>query len=113
MDVRFVKYGRILVVEVDGHMDGTSAGDFEMAITPTIPDVDQGMICDLSGVPYVSSAGLRVILIVAKRLSKQNAMFSVCGLSANVAEVFRISGFNKIISIYQSREEALAETSRK
>ena len=113
MDVKFVKYGRILVVEIDGRIDGTSASDLESAITSAISDADQGMICDLSGAPYVSSAGLRVILIVAKRLLKQNAMFSVCGLSANVAEVFRVSGFSKIIDIYQSRDEALAETSRK
>ena len=100
MEVRFVRIGQILIAEVDGRMDGTSARDLETAVTSAISDADQGMICDLSGVPYVSSAGLRVILIVAKRLLKQNAMFSVCGLSANVAEVFRISGFSKIISIY-------------
>ena len=59
MDVRFVRNGQILIAEVDGRINGTSASDLESAVTSAIPDADQGMICDLSCVPYVSSAGLR------------------------------------------------------
>lgn len=66
-------------------------------------------MCDLSGVSYVSSAGLRAVLVVAKRLSKDGYAFSVCGHSGPVAEVFRISGFEKIIFMHANQEDALAE----
>ena len=110
MDVRITKTGQIVIAEVDGRIDGTSAAELDTKVGAVIPDADQGLICDLSGVSYVSSAGLRVILIIAKRLSNQNSAFSICGLSEQVNEVFRISGFHKIVSIYKTREEALVET---
>lgn len=108
MDFGIKNDGQIVIAEINGRIDGTTVDEFEGAVTSAIPDENRDVICDFSGVTYVSSAGLRAILIIAKRFSKQSTMFSICGLSEPVAEVFRISGFNKIIRIYKSREDALA-----
>ena len=112
MDIRFDKNSEVLVAEVGGRLDGNSASELETAISEFDSETNQDLICDLTGVSYVSSAGLRVILILAKRYQKRNSAFSLCGLDKNVKEVFQISGFYRIISIYANREEALAETSR-
>ncbi len=109
MDLKILQDGQALIAEIDGRIDGATAHDFEGKVTSSIPDDGHAVICDLSGVSYVSSAGLRAILLIAKRLSKQNASFSICGLSEPVAEVFRISGFDKIIRVHKSRKDALAE----
>lgn len=109
MDAKISKVGNVLVAEIEGRIDGVTAREFEDAVTSAIPDGGSPLVCDLSSVSYVSSAGLRSILVIAKRLSKADASFSICGLSGSVAEVFRVSGFDKIIKAHASREDALAD----
>ena len=109
MDCRASRDGHAVVVEVEGRIDGATAGDLENSMMAEIEETDKVVVCDLSGVSYVSSAGLRAILVVAKRLSKQAVEFSICGLNGPVAEVFHISGFDRIFKVYEKREEALAE----
>ncbi len=111
MEAKVSMVGYVLVAEIEGRIDGVTAREFEEAVTSAIPEGGSPVICDLSSVSYVSSAGLRSILVIAKRLSKANASFSVSGLTGSVAEVFRISGFDKIIKTYQSREDAVANAS--
>ena len=66
------------------------------------------MVLDFEGISYISSAGLRVVLLVAKTLQKQNAKMAVCSLSDSIREIFEISGFDKIIPVHGSRADALA-----
>ena len=110
MDCRASRDGHAVVVEVEGRIDGATAGDLENSMMAEVEDTDKVVVCDLNGVSYVSSAGLRAILVVAKRLSKQSVEFSICGLNGPVAEVFHISGFDRIFKVYEKREEALAES---
>ena len=69
---------------------------------------DNTVVMDLEGLSYISSAGLRVILLIAKTLRKRNADLILCSLSDPIREVFEISGFDKIIPVHASREQALA-----
>ena len=108
MDLNIARNGNVLIAEVSGRIDGITAREFEDAVSTAITDEDQSVICDLSAVPYVSSAGLRAVLVIAKRLSKGGTKFSVCGLQEPVAEVFRVSGFDKIVRTHGNREEALS-----
>lgn len=109
MEVKCSMAGNVLVAEVEGRIDGVTARDFEEAVTSAIADEAKPVVCDFSSVSYVSSAGLRSVLVIAKRLSKADLSFSVCGLNGTVAEVFRISGFDKIIKSHETREDALAD----
>jgi len=111
MDTRISMVGNVLVAEIDGRIDGVTAREFEETVTSEISNREGPVVCDLSSVSYVSSAGLRSILVIAKRLSKAGAPFSVCGLSGPVAEVFRVSGFDKIIKAHENRQDALAAVS--
>ena len=63
---------------------------------------------DLEHLSYISSAGLRVILLVAQQLQGRAVKFSVCSLPESVREVFQISGFDQIISTYATRASALS-----
>ena len=54
---------------------------------------------------YISSAGLRAILLTAKNLQKRGAGFGICTLAPPIREVFAISGFDKIISTYETKDE--------
>jgi len=97
-----------LILKPNGRVDGQNALDFQSAIDSTIGDSSLAVILDLSELDYISSAGLRVILLLAKTLRSRSVQFSMCAISDSVKEVFEISGFGKIIATHDSREEALA-----
>jgi anti-anti-sigma factor len=70
--------------------------------------IDQGkhkMVFDLSRLEYVSSAGLRIFLVVAKKLKGLNGELSLAGLQGNIKEVLEISGFPSILPCYDSMDD--------
>lgn len=66
------------------------------------------LLLDFSDVSYVSSAGLRVVLIGAKAARAANGGFAVFGVTPSVRTVFKVSGFDRIVSIVDTEAEALA-----
>lgn len=65
------------------------------------------VLVDLTGVHYISSAGLRVLLALAKDINRRQGVLRLCGLTETVREVFDIAGFSQIFQIYPTQEEAL------
>ena len=98
--------GTLLIVKAEGRLDGISAREFDDAMRSKISEKDSVVIMDLEKLSYISSAGLRVILMTAKTLQKRNAKLLLCSLSEPIREVFEISGFDKIIPIHTTRGEA-------
>ncbi len=98
----------ILSAAVDGRIDGSNVVEFEEAVRAAIQDSDRAVIMDFEKLAYISSAGLRAILLTAKSLQGRNAKLMLCSLSERINEVFEISGFDKILPIYKSRAEAIA-----
>jgi anti-sigma B factor antagonist len=64
-------------------------------------------VIDLSHLEYVSSSGLRVFLLAAKRLHSAEGKIVLCSLKEHVRQVFDLAGFSSILSIYGSRDDAL------
>ena len=108
MEIHADREGGSLIARAEGRVDGTNARDFEDALQATISENDHVLILDFEALSYISSAGLRVILLVAKTLQSRGGKCMVCSLSDSIKEVFEISGFDKIIPTYTSRSEALA-----
>ena len=107
MDIRTTREGANLIVDVEGRVDGTNAADFQAALDGAVQPTDKGVIMDMAGLQFIASAGLRAILMTAKALQKQDARLLGCSLSATVRDVFEISGFDRIVAIYDSRADAL------
>ncbi len=108
MAVTSERQGGTLIAHVEGRVDGSNAREFQGDLESAINDDDRIVVLDLAQLSYISSAGLRVILMVAKTLQRQQAKFAVCGLSEMIREVFQVSGFDKIIPTHNSKEDALA-----
>ncbi len=108
MGVTTERQGDTLIAKTEGRVDGANAREFQVALEAAIDASERAVILDLEQLSYISSAGLRVILLVARTLRSQKAKFAVCSLSEPIREVFEISGFDKIISIHRSQAEALA-----
>lgn len=98
----------MLTVQVEGRLDGSTVTRFEEVIVAEMDDGERAVLLDCEKLSYMGSTGIRAVLILAKALSSRNAGFALCSLSEPVREVFRISGFDRIVAIYPSRTEALA-----
>jgi anti-anti-sigma factor len=96
-----------LVVALDGRLDTNSSAALE---TSLVADLDAGakaVVVDFTKLAYISSAGLRVLLMTAKRIKGSGGKLALCALGPNIQEVFKVSGFDKILSVVPSRAEAL------
>lgn len=95
------------IISLEGKMDAISAPEFEDKMGEWIEQGGASFIINLGEVNYMSSAGLRSILIVAKRLKEQDGKLIFVDLREEVQKIFRISGFSSMIPTYGSLEEAL------
>ena len=111
MGISTEREGATLIAKTEGRVDGANAREYQDALEAAIDPADRAVILDLENLAYISSAGLRVLLLTAKTLRKQNATLSVCSLSEPIRQVFEISGFDKIIPIHASQAEAVAAVS--
>ena len=101
----------VLFVDAWESVDGSNARSFEEALRNATTGDEVGVVVDFGNLTYLSSAGLRVMLIASRTFKQQNAAFAVCGLSGPVRSVFRISGFDRIIAVHDSRDGALSAMS--
>jgi anti-sigma B factor antagonist len=99
--------GGVLLLSASGRLDSSSAGALE-AVLPARAQTHEKLVLTLADVPYVSSAGLRVLLIGAKAARAKGHKLVLTGLSPSVREVFDISGFTTIFAIEDDVESALA-----
>ena len=108
MDIVTERQDDVLSVLVSGRIDGSNAAAFEEAVGAAIADSDRAVIMDLEKLSYVSSAGLRVLLMIAKNLSGREAKLALCAMPDPIREVIETSGFDRIIPVHPSTAAALA-----
>jgi anti-sigma B factor antagonist len=109
MNMNMKKTGAVTIVSVDGRMDAVTSPDFETKMSELINTGERKLVVSLSGLEYISSAGLRVILASAKRMRENQGQIVFCGLQGHVLEVFKISGFRSIFKIFDTENEAVAQ----
>ncbi len=99
--------GGVLVVKPNGRIDSDTSTDLEASLLGWIEEGAHRLVIDFSDVNYVSSAGLRVILMAAKRIKQAQGGMALCALSTAIYEVLEISGFLSIITVTETRAEAM------
>jgi anti-anti-sigma factor len=100
-----------VVVAPAGRIDHASAEAFAAALKPHLDRCKAGadaLIVDMSGVDYISSVGLRALMVAAKQAEAQAGRIAVAALSPMVREVFEISRFDMVFRVYGRLDEALA-----
>jgi len=88
-------------------VDSATAKAFEARVIAAVGAGAARIVIDFSRLDYISSAGLRVVLVGAK-MTKAPRKFALCGMKPQIREVFDVSGFSKILSIHPDRATALA-----
>lgn len=107
MQIREETRDGTLVIQAAGRLDSSSAGALE-AVLPARIQANDKVVLNLAEVAYVSSAGLRVLLIGAKAARSGGKKLALAGLSDSVREVFDISGFTSLFTIAPDLESAIA-----
>lgn len=98
----------VLILSMSGRLDSINSTHAEANLLDQIENSTTAVILDLEMLDYVASAGLRIVLMAAKRAKAQNKPFLLCALQPQIHHVFEISGFLKILSVYSSQTEAIA-----
>jgi anti-anti-sigma factor len=96
------------VIAPEGRLDSVSSGELERLVVSRIDAGERRLVVDLSAVEYVSSAGLRVLLMAAKRLKDPPAALVLCGMGPSVRTVLELAGFLPLFAVEPGREQALA-----
>lgn len=109
MDISFAEKDDWTIVTVEGRMDTVSAPDFESKLRERIAEGAKRLVVDLSGLEYISSAGLRCILVAGKSAKATGGQLCCCGLQGVVKKVFDVSGFTTLFPVYDSLEDILAQ----
>jgi len=98
-----------------GQIDHPNAGRLEQGLAPILDAADlpmTGLVLDFSRVEYISSMGLRVLLMAAKQLRARNARIAVAALQPVVAEIFGIARFNHVLEVFPDVRAALGQLSQ-
>ncbi len=107
MECKSYKQEATVVILVTGRIDAVTAKDFEQECGSWTAQGENRMIVDLSGLEYISSAGLRSFLVVGKQIKAAGGTLTLAGMQGMVQEVFDISGFTTLFPAYPSLEKAL------
>jgi len=107
-------YADAVVVAPAGRLDHDNCDAFRAGLNPILEQAApqrQRVVLDLSGLEYVSSAGLRCFMLAAKEASRHGGKIVLAGLRPVVAEIFQISRFDMVFELFPSVREALAALS--
>jgi stage II sporulation protein AA (anti-sigma F factor antagonist) len=109
MNTQFESLGKLCVVTPSGRLDFGAAASFQSELEKELAGGPAGLIIDCAGPEYVSSAGLRVFLLVSRGAKRSGIALLICSLQPAVKEVFDVSGFSQIITVCTDRATALAK----
>ena len=114
MDLVAKRFADTVVLFPVGRIDHATAEPLRDAIAPHVGPSASGrdrVVIDLSGVEYISSVGLRVLMVASKEAKAHGRTLAVCGLQPVVREIFEISKFTLVFPIHSTVRDALADVS--
>ena len=107
-------YAGARVLAPRGRLDHATCEAFQADLAPHLDACTQegsALVLDLSGLEYVSSAGLRCLMIAAKQAGSRKGRILVASMQPVVAEIVQISRFNLVLEVFRTTREALASVS--
>lgn len=107
MQVGQTKQGAVLILAPQGRLDSQTSKSFEEKLLGLVDAGERAVVLDFAQLSYISSAGLRVLLMATKKQKTAGGRLAVCALSENIREVFEISGFSAILDIHADAAKAV------
>lgn len=107
MELTHLKQNDIHILKISGKLDTNTSQEFEKELMAIVNSGEKKILLDCKDLDYISSAGLRVLLLAAKVIKSSDGKVMLAGLKEHVSQVFEIAGFTGIFPIYQSLNEAV------
>lgn len=107
MQVTWERKDETAVARVEGRIDGANFSGFQSTLESGVEPDAQTVVVDFEKVVFISSAGLRVVLMLAKQLRKRDAQLAICSLNDSIRRIFAVSGFDRIVPIHGSETQAI------
>ncbi len=101
------KMDQCVIIGIEGRLDTTNYAVLEKKLMDLVDSRHDRILVDCSKMDYISSSGLRILLMALKKITLAKGRFALCCLQENIHEIFEISGFTSIFEIHLSREDAL------
>jgi anti-anti-sigma factor len=108
MEISEEHVGGTCVVTAKGRLDGSASAAFAERIGNLITAPNPKLLIDFAGVDLVTSAGLRAVLLLVKKVKAAGGRFALCSVQDSVREVLDITGFTGMFSIYRARADGIA-----
>jgi anti-sigma B factor antagonist/stage II sporulation protein AA (anti-sigma F factor antagonist) len=108
------RFAEVVIAAPVGRIDHASAENFRLQLTPVLEHCAEGrdrVVLDFSGVEYISSVGLRVLMLAAKQVKAQKGTIVMAAMQPVVKEIFDISRFNYVFAAFPGVREAVADLS--
>ena len=114
MNVSSRRFGNAVVLRVEGRLDQDTCGAFTTELMSQVDGAVRAggaIVLDLSGLEYVSSAGLRCFMLASRQAKAHHGRIYVAALQPMVTEIFEISHFNLVFQVFPTVREALGAVS--
>ncbi|MGH8751812.1 MAG: STAS domain-containing protein [Burkholderiales bacterium] len=114
MKITTTRYGDTVIMVPAGRIDHATFEEFRMALAPHLEHCARGqdrVVLDFSDIEYISSVGLRVLMMASKQVKSRQGVIAVAAMQPVVREIFEISHFNLILETFPNLETALAAVS--
>lgn len=106
--IKIEEVGDTMVFAIEGHLDASMVNAVNERATDVLESSFVKVVFDFSNLVYISSAGLRVLLYVAKKTKSKGGKVSLCSVNSNVQRILDISGLTKFLPVYADRDAALS-----
>lgn len=113
MIIESERQGNVLVVILNGRLDGFGSQILEKVLKNEVKDDCEGIVLDMTAVPYLSSAGIRIFVWMKKLMKDRNGGVALFGIREFPKSVLEMGGFVKIIPLFETRREAVDSLQRK
>jgi len=108
MEIKEEKRGDVRIIGLRGRLDATTSQSVERRLLALVAQGEVRITFDLSGLSYISSMGLRVLMVVAKQVQAGDGKLALATLNDSVREIFNLAGFTQLFSVFQTVDEAVA-----
>jgi anti-sigma B factor antagonist len=102
------RQGKVVVLSPVGRIDNDTSAAFQIKLLGFVGSAGAAVLVDFSRVEYISSAGLRALMMASRQSKAAGSRLAVAGLGAVVKEVFEISRFSHVVQVFETPAEAIA-----
>jgi anti-sigma B factor antagonist/stage II sporulation protein AA (anti-sigma F factor antagonist) len=107
IEIQEQKTGDVFILRLKGRLDAISTPLTEKKIFDYINEGHYKILLDFAQVDYISSAGMRMLLSLTKKLKSLSGKLVLCNVTHNVMDVLKMSGFDHVLELTRSEEDAL------